>query len=461
VIIDYVPVHYRYTEIELEHSSVAGFGMEITRLYETYIYAVVVKVFVIITGKICPSCCCCCCFLLLSANMLCLCTAIFISIISFLLCRVRMSNKKTFCLIAVALVFGLIFTFCYSGYEKNVSHSDKAFSVEQNAVKEDRSQLSSGSEQRNYDFLEFADSFNKALSKTSEDRRDVISPSSSSYSVHIPVVNVPGINCAALFNGSIQDIAQAHAQQKKWPKQTIPDNIYVTAAAECMQYISQRRFTMHPLSVEEAAFSIAFSIVMFRDVEHFERLLRAIYRPQNFYCVHVDKKSASAIHKSVAAIASCFSNVFIAPHIIDVQWCTYTVLEPELICMEALLSRSRKWQYFINLTGQEFPLKTNWDIVKILKVLRGANNMEGTVKRLLSDMLRFVCFLCFCLTSAGFSCIVMSYCTQVSQNSTVFKLPFLFLFLSLLAVSFLCLQCFDAIGYFDAVVLAAGRAFGL
>jgi len=75
---------------------------------------------------------------------------------------------------------------------------------------------------------------------------------------------------------------------------------------------------------------------MFRDVELFERLLRAIYRPHNFYCVHVDKKSASTVHRAVAAISSCFNNVFVAPHAADVQWGTYTVLEPELICMEAL-----------------------------------------------------------------------------------------------------------------------------
>ena len=39
------------------------------------------------------------------------------------------------------------------------------------------------------------------------------------------------------------------------------------------------------------------------------------------------------------------------------------------------------FRYFINLTGQEFPLKTNGEIVEILKILNGANNMEGTIQR--------------------------------------------------------------------------------
>jgi len=300
-----------------------------------------------------------------------------------------------FSLTIIAVIFSVILTFHYYGYEEHFFSSDKQLSTEP----EIRSPVLSGTEQQNYDFLLFVENLKKSLWNTSDDSRSVTSPLNISYHVHIPNVNVPGINCAALFNGSIQHIAEARVHQEKWPKRTVSDNIYVTAAADCTQYISQRRFTMQPLSGEEAAFPLAFSIVMFRDVELFERLLRAVYRPQNFYCVHVDKKSASSVHKAVAAIASCFSNVFIAPSIIDVQWGTYTVLEPELICMKALLSRSRKWRYFINLTGQEFPLKTNWDIVKILQVLHGANNVEGTIKRLLSGVLQFVCFLCFCFNS--------------------------------------------------------------
>jgi len=285
--------------------------------------------------------------------------------------------------ISLTAVSSVLFILLYYGYEENIMSLDKQLlSYHQNNM-EIRSPLLSGIEQQNYDFTEFSEYLKKTVWNTSMDGRTMVSATSSTYSVHIPYVNVPGVNCAALFTGSIHEIIQAHVHQEKWPKQRISDEVYVNAAADCTEYISQRRFTMQPLSSEEADFPLAFSIVMFRDVELFERLLRAIYRPQNFYCIHVDKKSRSSVHRAVAAIASCFSNVFIAPRMVSVYWGTYTVLEAELICMEALLSFSRKWRYFINLTGQEFPLKTNWDIVKILKVLRGANNIEGTVKRLL------------------------------------------------------------------------------
>lgn len=48
--------------------------------------------------------------------------------------------------------------------------------------------------------------------------------------------------------------------------------------------------------------------------------------------------------------------------------------------MKDLLSFS-KWKYFINLTGREFPLRTNYELVKILKVYSGSKDGEGTIKR--------------------------------------------------------------------------------
>jgi len=291
--------------------------------------------------------------------------------------------KMLMFLIGAAAFASLICTLLYYYSDDNITSLEKHLLSGGKAVKIASPSLF-GNERRSFDSAEFGNNLKNTLWNRTVNSRNVISTTRSSFTVHIPYINVPGINCVALFNGNIHEIAQAHVHEVRFPKRTISDDIYMSAAADCTQYINGRRFIMQPLSNEEADFPVAFSILMFRDVELFERLLRAVYRPQNTYCVHIDKKSASTVHRAVAAIASCFSNVFIAPRLVSVYWGTYTVLEPELICMEALLSYSRKWRYFINLTGQEFPLKTNWDIVKILKVLNGANNIEGTVKRSVS-----------------------------------------------------------------------------
>jgi len=74
------------------------------------------------------------------------------------------------------------------------------------------------------------------------------------------------------------------------------------------------------LSAEEAEFPLAFSIAMYTDVEQTERLLRAIYQPQNLYCIHVDTKSSLLIHRTIAAIARCFNNVWVATHVDKIKW---------------------------------------------------------------------------------------------------------------------------------------------
>ena len=66
-------------------------------------------------------------------------------------------------------------------------------------------------------------------------------------------------------------------------------------------------------------------------------LLQAIYRPQNFICIHVDKKSKPAFREAVQAMVSCLDNVFLSSRSVNVTWKTFTVLEADLICMKDLL----------------------------------------------------------------------------------------------------------------------------
>ena len=121
----------------------------------------------------------------------------------------------------------------------------------------------------------------------------------------------------------------------------------------------------------------------------FERLLRAIYRPQNAYCVHVDANAPPVVFSAVEHIAHClnetFGNVLVPTTRVHVRWGEYSVLEAELICFRELLAihGRRKWRYAINLTGQEFPLRTMLELTRILKILNGANLIDGSLRTFL------------------------------------------------------------------------------
>ncbi|XP_060607127.1 beta-1,3-galactosyl-O-glycosyl-glycoprotein beta-1,6-N-acetylglucosaminyltransferase-like [Ruditapes philippinarum] len=156
---------------------------------------------------------------------------------------------------------------------------------------------------------------------------------------------------------------------------------YEEKTKNCSSFIDERGYITHPLTTEEQQFPIAFSILMYKNVEQVERLLRAIYRPQNIYCIHVDSKTNIEIYGALSGISQCFENVFVLRKRINVIWGKMSVLTPELLCMEELWKRHKTWKYFINLTGQEFPLKTNYELVKILQAYNGANDVEATVKQ--------------------------------------------------------------------------------
>ena len=52
-------------------------------------------------------------------------------------------------------------------------------------------------------------------------------------------------------------------------------------------------------------------------------------------------------------------------------------LQAEINCMQDSLAEGQSWKYYINLVGEVFPLKTNLEMVKILKIYKGANDIEG------------------------------------------------------------------------------------
>ncbi|XP_063396246.1 beta-1,3-galactosyl-O-glycosyl-glycoprotein beta-1,6-N-acetylglucosaminyltransferase-like [Mytilus trossulus] len=128
---------------------------------------------------------------------------------------------------------------------------------------------------------------------------------------------------------------------------------------------------------EELEFPLAFAIKMHTSPEQAEQLLRNIYRPHNVYCIYVDKKSKEETFNLIQKVGNCFDNIFIVENRIEVVYSSINLVEAEVECMRIVSKSKKNWKYYINLTGQEFPLKTNLEIVKILQRLNGANDIES------------------------------------------------------------------------------------
>lgn len=204
--------------------------------------------------------------------------------------------------------------------------------------------------------------------------------SSSDHTIPLQFsIDLPG--CSAIISGDVEskknELEVLLASRKR--HNFLSEDFYLNVTKDCPAYIEKRGFMTVPLSEEERDFPIAYSMVIHEKIEMFERLLRAIYTPQNIYCVHVDQKSSKEFQKAVEAIISCFPNVFVASKLENVVYASWSRVQADLNCMKDLLSSHVQWRYLLNTCGTDFPIKTNGEMVQALKALNGRNSMESEV----------------------------------------------------------------------------------
>ncbi|MDI1296136.1 MAG: beta-1,6-N-acetylglucosaminyltransferase [bacterium] len=110
---------------------------------------------------------------------------------------------------------------------------------------------------------------------------------------------------------------------------------------------------------------IAYLILVHRYPEQFKRMFKAIYVPGNQYLVHVDKNSGTELAADIAEFLQPFANSAILPAR-KALWGGYSLVDAELRGMAQLLRMNPDWRYFINLSGQDFPLKSQAYIADFL-----------------------------------------------------------------------------------------------
>ncbi|XP_034618186.1 N-acetyllactosaminide beta-1,6-N-acetylglucosaminyl-transferase-like [Trachemys scripta elegans] len=192
-------------------------------------------------------------------------------------------------------------------------------------------------------------------------------------------------------------------RSKKYPRQTMSHESYLLKRAcdalieekkgfvwgnllktsrgsfACSEYLMHNHYITSPLSAEEAAFPLAYIITLHKEFDTFERLFRAIYMPQNVYCVHVDEKATAQFKQDVETLLNCFPNAFLASKNEPVIYAGISRLQADLNCMKDLLESGVQWKYLLNTCGQDFPLKTNKEIVQHLKGYKDKNITPGVL----------------------------------------------------------------------------------
>lgn len=124
---------------------------------------------------------------------------------------------------------------------------------------------------------------------------------------------------------------------------------------------------------------IAYLILVHRYPGQFKRLFRAIYHPANYYLVHVDKRSGVGLQTEIQDFLSGFANASLLKSQ-SILWGGYSMVDAELRGIEELLKISWEWEFFINLSAQDFPLKSQTHIQDFLSRNKG-NDFIGVANQ--------------------------------------------------------------------------------
>ncbi|CAM9411024.1 unnamed protein product, partial [Hapterophycus canaliculatus] len=97
-----------------------------------------------------------------------------------------------------------------------------------------------------------------------------------------------------------------------------------------------------------------------------KRLLQAIYDPNNFYLVHLDRKDNRAIRRDIENFIKDWDNVRMLVPSLDVSWGGYTITLTAIFGICTMVQWNNEWDYFINLSASDFPLLPQSELTTVL-----------------------------------------------------------------------------------------------
>ena len=100
----------------------------------------------------------------------------------------------------------------------------------------------------------------------------------------------------------------------------------------------------------------AYFIAVHHKATQFQWLWRAIYSGMETYCIHVDAKSPQAFHTEIRKIVGDARNIHWLPSR-SIAWAGWSMVVAELDAMRLMVAEGGDWQRWVNLSGQDYPVK--------------------------------------------------------------------------------------------------------
>lgn len=118
---------------------------------------------------------------------------------------------------------------------------------------------------------------------------------------------------------------------------------------------------------------LAYLILAHRNPAQVARLFKALHHPEDTFVLHFDRRAPAELHTLGRELAAAHpANVFMLPSR-SILWGGGVMSEVQIEAMGAALEASAAWRHFINLTGQDFPLRSRAAILARLEASPDAN----------------------------------------------------------------------------------------
>ncbi|XP_077980057.1 xylosyltransferase 1-like [Glandiceps talaboti] len=107
------------------------------------------------------------------------------------------------------------------------------------------------------------------------------------------------------------------------------------------------------------------------------RLFKALYHVDHYFYIHVDERS-DYLHKELTKMSQWYPNVRVSPWRMSTIWGGASLLQMLLRCIADLLEmRDWQWDFVINLSESDYPIKTNDQLVSFLSVNKNFNFLKS------------------------------------------------------------------------------------
>ena len=217
---------------------------------------------------------------------------------------------------------------------------------------------------------------NRVVVHSTQDHCDVSGIKSWGKGVITELTPRIGANCDLLRRDDRAEIKRVKKKISSW-QSSESEKEWIESLSNCEKVVSDFSNNFYN-SLEELEFPIAYILVIYTNPQQMVRLIKALWRPQNLFCIHPDAKQSEEFIGVFRQLSKCLDNVFLPTKLEKVYYQHHTIMDSQLNCYGDLLTYPPdRWKYVINLCGRELPLKTNREIVRSLKKLKGGSAIES------------------------------------------------------------------------------------